>query len=88
MTRKETAAEIAVRLGVRRKFYRLGFVFFVIMLALPMAVFGWGSPIEWQFTAAIVVFPALGTGAVFWWAYVVSRAALYEEVGRRFIGKE
>jgi len=86
-SREDMAREIDARLEVRRKFYTAGFVVVTIGVLLSLVI-GWrvGGSIPFEVLAGAAVGPILGTGVVLWWLYVLRRAALYEEVGRRVLG--
>ncbi len=80
--REEMAREIAVRLAVRRKFYRGAFVVFTLLVLAVMLPSAWMNPdvsLDLLVAAASAI---LGTGAVLAWAYVVRKSALYEKAGR------
>ena len=84
-TREEMSREIEVRLGVRRKFYRVGFVVFTLLVLVVAVPAAWLNPQSAGYTLAGSASAILGTAAVLLWAYSLRKSALYEEAGRRLL---
>jgi len=81
--REEMAKEVAVRLAVRRKFYRSAFVVFAVVVpALPVI---WMSPSASAYVLIGAASAIVGTAAILWVAYIARRSRLYEEAGRRLL---
>jgi hypothetical protein len=83
--REEMSREIEVRLGVRRKFYRVGFVAFTLVVLVVAVPAAWLNPQRAGYTLAGSASAIIGTAAVLLWAFSVRKSALYEEAGRSLL---
>jgi hypothetical protein len=83
--REEMSREIEVRLGVRRKFYRVGFVVFTLLVLVVTVPAAWLNPQVGGYILAGSASAILGTAAVLLWAYSLRKSALYEEAGRSLL---
>jgi len=82
----EMNAEIAARLGVRRRFFRWVFLLYSIAVLGVMLPTAWMNPYASLYILSAAGSAIFGTGAVLWWAYVVRKSALYEQAGKRLLG--
>ena len=89
---KEMAEEIAVRLEVRRKFYRGGLIVFAVILLAGVIVTGALSPPVDSTVRLYTLFGAfsaiVGTAVIFWWLYTMRKSQLYEQAGRTLLGEK
>jgi len=84
-TRGELSREIEVRLGVRRKFYRVAFAAFTLVVPVITVPGAWLNPQMRGYILAGSASAIIGTGVVLWWAYLAGKSALYEEAGRSLL---
>ncbi len=82
----EMKAEIAARLGVRRRFFRWAFLLYSIAVLAVMLPAAWMSPDASLYLLSAAGSAIFGTGVILWWAYVVRKSALYEQAGKRLLG--
>jgi len=85
LDREEMAKEVAVRLAVRRKFYRSAFVVFAVAVVVPALPVIWMSPSASAYVLIGAASAIVGTAAILWVAYIARRSRLYEEAGRRLL---
>ena len=83
---EEIKAEIAARLGVRRRFFRWAFLLYSIAVLGVMLPTAWMNPDLSLYILSAAGSAIFGTGVVLWWAYVVRKSALYEQAGKRLLG--
>jgi hypothetical protein len=83
--REEMSREIEVRLGVRRRGYRIAFVAFTLVVLVIEVPAAWLTPHLAGYILAASASAILGTAAVLLWAYSVRKSALYEQAGRSLL---
>ena len=83
---EEIKAEIAARLGVRRRFFRWVFLLYSIAVLGVMLPTAWMNPDLSLYILSAAGSAIFGTGVVLWWAYVVRKSTLYERAGKRLLG--
>jgi len=86
------AEEIAVRLQVRRKFYRGGLIVFAVIVLADVIVTGAlrppaDSPV-WLYALFGAFSGIVGTAVIFWWLYTMRKSQLYEQAGRTLLGEK
>jgi hypothetical protein len=83
--REEMPREIEVRLGVRRKFARVEFVVFTLVVLVVAIPYAWLNPQMGGYILAGSALVIIGTAALSFLVYSVRKSALYEEAGRSLL---
>jgi hypothetical protein len=87
LDREDMAKEVAVRLAVRRRFYRSAFVVFAVAVIVPALLVIWISPAASAYILVGAASAIAGTAAILWVAYIARRSGLYEEAGQRLLSE-
>ena len=90
---REMAEAIAVRLEVRRRFYRGGLVVFAVLVLTYVIVFGAitdpsMNSSSWLYALSGAFSAIVGTAVVLWWVYSMRKVQLYEQAGRTLLGEK